>query len=132
MAQESPIARDLPRGVVLFPGVRAPETSNAVLRPIERVRTAGDDGSWDDLRDHLVDRWPVLTAAELEATHGKPELVAALIEAKLRYGRRLADEALHPRRSDVARSRRSGTRPLLGIVSLISVSGLAFFGLLHP
>lgn len=87
MAREPSVAGELPSGIVAFPSakVRAPLETRA--RP-GSVMPARCDSGWDELRDRLVDRWPVLTAGELYATHGDAALVEALIEAKLAYGRR--------------------------------------------
>lgn len=129
MAREPSVAGELPRGILAFPGVSV--RGGVVARRPGRANPArSEDDGWDELCDRLVDRWPVLTAGELEATHGDPALVEALLEAKLGYGRRLVDETFRPWQFRTARPRRAADRGLLGVIGLISVSGLAFFGLL--
>src|SRR5712692_7250563 len=49
---------------------------------------------WRRVTDRLAERWPVLTTAELEATRGRTEMIAGLLEAKISFAQRLADEAL--------------------------------------
>jgi hypothetical protein len=55
---------------------------------------AYSDGRWESLRDRLADCWPVLTLSELESTHGRPAMLAAILESKIGYAQRLAREAL--------------------------------------
>jgi hypothetical protein len=42
----------------------------------------------------LADRWPTLTTEELDATHGRPDLIAAILSAKAGYAELLTREAL--------------------------------------
>lgn len=132
MAQESSVIHELPRQILLFPGATGPDTPAPASR---RARFAtGDDGDgWDDLCERLLDRWPVLTAGEIEAAHGNPTLIEALLDAKLRYARRLVDEELRPERLEAMRARRRALgepRGLIGVLGLLSVVGLGFVGLL--
>ena len=55
---------------------------------------ARDEEHWSGALATLAERWPVLTSQELEATHGRPELVASLLEAKIGFAQLLAREAL--------------------------------------
>jgi len=131
MAQQSPVAGELPRGILAFPGVSVSRAPEVVFRRDALGEGSDDDEGWHELCERLLDRWPQLTPGELEATHGQPALVEALLDAKLRYARRLLDEAFQPWRLRATRPRR-GSRGLLGVLGLISVSGLTFFGLLLP
>jgi hypothetical protein len=42
----------------------------------------------------LAERWPTLTREELDATHGRSELITALLRAKADYAEILTREAL--------------------------------------
>jgi len=129
MAQEPSVTGDLPRGIVAFPGAKVRGPDGPRTRPGGAIQ-AQSEPVWAELRDLLVDRWPVLTAGELDATHGEAGLVEALLEAKLGYGRRLVDETFRPWQFRAARPRRGAGRGLLSVIGLMSVSGFAFFGLL--
>lgn len=55
---------------------------------------ARDEERWRSALATLANRWPVLTSQELEATHGRPELVASMLEAKIGFAQLLARDAL--------------------------------------
>ncbi|MGE0135167.1 MAG: hypothetical protein AB7L91_07095 [Dehalococcoidia bacterium] len=123
MAQEARAADGggIPRSILPFPGVMLDKANGAVLG---LRHEEGPDG-WGELRDRLLDCWPVLTEAELEATRGDAALIGALIEAKLGYARRLLDEAIRPWELQTRPAEHRAGRGLLG---LISVHGLPFIG----
>lgn len=63
-----------------------------------------DDERWRSTSELLADRWPLLTIEELKATHGRPELVASVLEAKIGYAQLLARDALSHRQKQKRRS----------------------------
>jgi hypothetical protein len=97
-----------------------------IERPDEATSEGDVSTDWDAIRDRLADRWPVLTADELEATHGRGDLVAALLQAKLAYAQRLADESMG-RPVHLARTSKPGD--IRGWRSMIGLSALTTFGL---
>ncbi|MGE0227218.1 MAG: hypothetical protein AB7I38_01845 [Dehalococcoidia bacterium] len=123
MAQEAHAADGdgFARSILPFPGVKLHEEGGA-LRGLSREE--GPDG-WGELRERLLDRWPVLTEAELEATRGDAALLGALVEAKLGYARRLLDEAIGQWQLQTQPAEHRVGRGLLG---LITVHGLPFIG----
>jgi hypothetical protein len=81
------------------------------------------DDRWALRRDRLADLWPGLTLSELESTHGRPAMLAAILEAKIGYAQRLAREALgqpHPVRPGRAPGRFASVR-LPAIASAIGL-----------
>lgn len=104
---------------------RGPGGTDAAREP--RGQDGPDVTTWDATRDRLADRWPLLTQSELDATHGQTELVAALLQAKLAYAQRLAEESVGHHLEVRSHSRR--THGWLRLLSLLGLSGLGVFGL---
>jgi hypothetical protein len=78
------------------------------------------------VRDRLADRWPELTPGELDATRGRPDLLAALLQAKLAYAQRLAEESVgRPMRLEAPETR----APARGWLNVLGLSSLSIFGL---
>lgn len=129
MAQDSSTAGELPRGILAFPGVRAGGAE--MVRPAAPTPGPHEAGeSWDSLCERLLDRWPQLTAGELEATHGQPVLLEALLEAKLGYARWLVEELFRPWHQQATRVSHPRGRVARGLLRLVSLSSLAGCGLL--
>jgi hypothetical protein len=84
---------------------------------------AGSDHHWELVRDRLAELWPTLTLSELDATHGRPAMVAAILESKIAYAQRLAGEALgQPQRaSSEVRRRWAGVRSLAPAASVLGL-----------
>ncbi|MBX7112263.1 MAG: hypothetical protein K1X87_10525 [Dehalococcoidia bacterium] len=129
MARESLTAGELPRGILPFPGARLRGGDGARRLPAP-ARTTDAEEDWDALCERLLDRWPQLTSDELEATHGKPDLVDAVLEAKLGYARRLVEELFLPWRLQRLQASRARGRVTRGLLRLVSLTALASCGLL--
>jgi hypothetical protein len=63
-----------------------------------REASKWDTERWRSAMAILADRWPVLTLEELEATRGRPEMVASMLEAKIGYAQWLARDVLGQRK----------------------------------
>jgi hypothetical protein len=98
----------------------------------ERPRTEGADDDpglapgWSAVRERLADRWPDLTTDELDATHGRVDLLAALLQAKLAYAQLLAEESVgQPMPLEAPMTHGPGRSWL----SVLGLSSLSVFGL---
>jgi hypothetical protein len=79
---------------------------------------------WEFVQERLADRWPVLTADELEATRGRGELLAALLQAKLEYAQRLAEESVGHPLERIHPPEPAETRTWVGLVGASAVAAL--------
>jgi hypothetical protein len=107
-----------------------PSTHTPLITEQSQSEGSDDDpglaAGWSIVRERLADRWPGLTADELDATHGRTDLLGALLQAKLAYAHRLAEESIgHPMRLD-APDRRSSAR---GWLSVPNLGSLSIFGM---
>lgn len=89
-----------------------------------------DDEHWHSTMAILADRWPVLTIEELQATRGRPEMVASVLEAKIGFAQLLARDALGQRQKQ---RRSTGYNPSwlrgVGVASALSASVLILVSL---
>ena len=85
--------------------------------------------AWELARERLADRWPILTIEEIDSTQGRMELLTALLQAKLSYAHRLAQESIGQPLILHRPPCQTATRGWLNTVGLLALSCASLFGL---
>ncbi len=85
--------------------------------------------AWEVARERLADRWPILTIEEIDSTQGRMDLLTALLQAKLSYAHRLAQESIGQPLILHRPPRQTATRGWLNTAGLLALSCASLFGL---